>query len=211
MHDIEAACQRFAAHHREIGALHLRDLFAQDPQRGERMHLEAAGIYLDYAKNRLTDRTIALLLDLAQSSGLAERRDAMFRGEPVNASEKRAALHTALRAPVGTRVVIDGLDVVSQVHAMLDRMADFAHRVRTGQWRGYTGKPIRNVVNIGIGGSDLGPAMGTKRCAIFATAGCTWPSSRNSTRQTCSRPRAAPAPTKRCSSSAPRAFAPSTP
>ncbi|MGC8807726.1 MAG: glucose-6-phosphate isomerase [Thiomonas sp.] len=156
---IEAAWQQLAAHHQEIGALHLRDLFAQDPQRGERMHLEAAGIYLDFAKNRLTDRTIALLLDLAQACGVPARRDAMFRGEPVNATEKRAALHTALRAPAGTRVVVDGVDVVAQVHVMLDRMADFAHRVRTGQWRGYTGKPIRNVVNIGIGGSDLGPAM----------------------------------------------------
>ena len=153
------AWDSLAAHHRQIASLHLRELFEQDPQRGERMHVEAAGLYFDYSKNRLTDATLALLCELARQCGLPERRDAMFRGDPVNATEKRAALHTALRAPKGVKVVADGVDVVPEVHALLDRMADFARQVRNGQWRGYTGKPIRNVINIGIGGSDLGPAM----------------------------------------------------
>ena len=139
--------------------MHLRKLFADDPKRGERLTLEAAGIYLDYSKNRVTDETLSLLVQLAEESGLRERIDAMFGGEHINVSENRAVLHTALRAPKGASVVVDGENVVPQVHAVLDRMSDFANRVRSGDWKGHTGKRIRNVVNIGIGGSDLGPVM----------------------------------------------------
>jgi glucose-6-phosphate isomerase len=146
-------------HHHEIGERHLRELFAEDPGRGERLAAEAAGVYLDYSKNRVTDETLALLIQLAQESQVEERRDAMFRGEPINVSEHRAVLHVALRMPRGTSLIVDGVDVVAQVHEVLDRMADFADRIRSGEWKGYTGKPIRSVVNIGIGGSDLGPVM----------------------------------------------------
>jgi glucose-6-phosphate isomerase len=146
-------------HHAEIGGRHLRDLFAEDPGRGERLCAEATGLYLDYSKNRVTDQTIALLVELARESGLEQRRDAMFRGEPINVSEHRSVLHVALRMPKGSSLVVDGVDVVGQVNQVLDRMAGFARRVRSGQWQGYTGKPIRNVVNVGIGGSDLGPVM----------------------------------------------------
>ena len=148
-----------AAHYESVRGLHLRELFAKDPRRGERLVAEAAGLYLDYSKNRVTDETLRLLLDLARSSGVAARRDAMFAGEKINVTEQRAVLHVALRAPRGARIVVDGEDVVPRVHAVLDRMADFAGRVRSGAWTGFTGRPIRNVVNIGIGGSDLGPAM----------------------------------------------------
>jgi glucose-6-phosphate isomerase len=147
------------AHYQQIAPLHLRKLFAEDPQRGERFTLEAAGIYLDYSKNRITNETLSLLVQLAQESGLRERIDAMFAGERINVSENRAVLHTALRAPRGTAVRVDGENVVPQVHAVLDKMSDFADRVRSGVWQGHTGKRIRNVVNIGIGGSDLGPVM----------------------------------------------------
>ena len=146
-------------HHAEIGGRHLRDLFAEDPNRGTQLCAEAAGLYLDYSKNRITDETLKLLFELAEQSGLAERRDAMFRGDHINVSEDRAVLHVALRMPRGRSLVVDGVDVVAQVHEVLDRMADFAHRVRSGQWKGHTGKPIRNVINVGIGGSDLGPVM----------------------------------------------------
>jgi glucose-6-phosphate isomerase len=146
-------------HHHEIGERHLRELFAEDPGRGERLAAEAAGLYLDYSKNRVTDGTLALLIQLAQESQVEERRDAMFRGEIINVSEHRAALHVALRMPRGTSLIVDGVDVVAQVHEVLDRMAEFANRIRSGEWKGYTGKPIRNVVNVGIGGSDLGPVM----------------------------------------------------
>ena len=139
--------------------LHLRDLFAQDPTRGERLKLEAAGIYFDYSKNRITDETVALLLQLAAESGLRSRIDAMFRGEKINVTEKRAVLHVALRAPIGDEILADGVDVVPLVHAVLDKMAVFSNGVRSGEWKGYTGKTIRNVINIGIGGSDLGPVM----------------------------------------------------
>src|SRR6266849_10390638 len=139
--------------------LHLLALFTGDPQRGERFAVEAAGIYLDYSKNRVTDETMRLLLDLAQSSGLRERIDAMFRGEKINVTEQRAVLHVALRAPRGETIIVDGENVVPQVHGVLDKMADFSERVRGGAWTGYTGKRIRHVVNIGIGGSDLGPFM----------------------------------------------------
>ena len=146
-------------HHKRIAPLHLRKLFADDPKRGERLTLEAAGIYLDYSKNRVTDETLSLLVQLANESGLREHIDAMFSGQHINVSENRAVLHTALRAPKGTTIRVNGDNVVPEVHAVLDKMSDFAHRVRSGEWKGHTGKRIRNVVNIGIGGSDLGPVM----------------------------------------------------
>src|SRR3954452_16229926 len=147
------------AHHAEIAGRHLRDLFAEDPARGERLTAEACGIYLDYSKNRVTDETLRLLRQLAEESGLRERIDAMFGGEKINVTEDRAVLHVALRARKGTSIRVDGEDVVPQVHAVLDRMAVFADRVRSGAWTGHTGKRIRNVINVGIGGSDLGPVM----------------------------------------------------
>ncbi len=153
------AWQALKRHHAEIAGRHLRELFAADPGRGERLTAEAAGIYLDYSKNRVTDETMRLLVELASESGVAERRDAMFRGEHINVSEDRAVLHVALRMPRSASLIVDGEDVVAQVHEVLDRMADFASRVRSGAWTGYTGKRIRNVVNVGIGGSDLGPVM----------------------------------------------------
>jgi glucose-6-phosphate isomerase len=146
-------------HHSEVAGVHLRDLFAADPERGRRLTLEAAGLYVDYSKNRVTDETLALLVQLAAESGLRQRIDAMFRGEHINVTEDRAVLHTALRAPRGTSVLVDGQDVVPGVHAVLDRMAAFADGVRDGRWLGHSGQRIRNVVNIGIGGSDLGPVM----------------------------------------------------
>ncbi len=154
-----AAWRALEAHHAAISGRHLRELFAEDPGRGERLVAEAAGLYLDYSKNRVTDETMALLVQLAEESGVAERRDAMYRGEHVNVSEDRAVLHVALRMPRGTSLVVDGVDVVAEVHGVLDKMAAFAERVRSGSWLGHTGRPIRNVVNIGIGGSDLGPVM----------------------------------------------------
>jgi len=147
------------AHYQKMRHLHLRQLFAHDSRRGERFAAEAAGIYLDYSKNHVTDETLRLLLQVAEDCGLRERIDAMFRGEKINATEQRAVLHVALRAPKDERIVVDGVDVVPAVHAVLDRMATFAQQVRDGQWRGYTGKRIRHVVSIGIGGSDLGPVM----------------------------------------------------
>jgi len=146
-------------HYAMMQSLHLRCLFADDPVRGERMTAEAAGVYLDYSKNRINDETLRLLVDLAEQSGLRARIDAMFRGEKINVTENRAVLHVALRAPKGASIVVDGKNVVPEVHAVLDKMADFANRVRSGRWKGHTGKPVRNVVNIGIGGSDLGPVM----------------------------------------------------
>src|ERR687892_1800601 len=154
-----AAWSALERHHRAIEGRHLRDLFAEDPARGERFVVEGAGVFLDYSKNRITDETLSLLFDLAEESRLRERTEAMFRGEKINVTEDRAALHTALRAPEETRIEVDGQDVVSEVHAVLDRMSAFADRVRGGEWTGHTGRPIRNVVNIGIGGSDLGPVM----------------------------------------------------
>jgi len=154
-----AAWSALRSHYSALRHRHLRELFAEDPGRGERLTLEAAGVYLDYSKNRVTERTLELLLQLAEESGLRERIDAMFSGEPINVSERRAALHVALRAPRGASIVVDGLNVVPEVHAVLDKMSDFCTRVRSGQWRGYTGRSIRNIINIGIGGSDLGPVM----------------------------------------------------
>jgi glucose-6-phosphate isomerase len=153
------AWNALAAHHQSVRELHLRKLFADDPKRGERMTAEAVGLYLDYSKNRITDETLKLLLQLADESGLRGRIDAMFRGEKINLTENRAVLHVALRAPRGASIVVDGENVVPQVHAVLDKMADFSNRVRSGAWKGHTGKRIRNVINIGIGGSDLGPVM----------------------------------------------------
>jgi glucose-6-phosphate isomerase len=147
------------AHHQKIRDLHLRKLFADDPTRGERLTVEAVGLYLDYSKNRVTDETLKLLMQLAGESGLRGRIDAMFRGDKINITENRAVLHVALRAPREASIVVDGENVVPQVHAVLDKMADFSNRVRSGTWKGYTGKPIRNVINVGIGGSDLGPVM----------------------------------------------------
>src|SRR5213593_2578206 len=153
------AWQALTAHHEQVKHLHLRRLFADDPARGERMTATAAGIVLDYSKNRVTDETLRLLVRLAEASGLRERIDAMFRGEKINVTERRAVLHVALRAPRGTSIIVDGENIVDQVHAVLDAMSGFANRVRSGAWTGHTGKRLRNVVNIGIGGSDLGPGM----------------------------------------------------
>ncbi len=158
-------------HHAKTRAVHLRELFASDPARGERMTAEAAGLFLDYSKNRVTDETIKLLLDLANESGLRERIDAMFRGDKINITEDRAVLHTALRAPKSSVIMVDGEDVVPQVHAVLDKMAAFADRVRTGAWVGHTGKTIRAVVNIGIGGSDLGPVMAYEALKHYSDRG----------------------------------------
>jgi len=153
------AWQALEAHYQEVHALHLRTLFAEDPKRGERLTAAAVGLYLDYSKNRVTDETLALLLRLAEESGLRARIDAMFRGDEINVSEKRAVLHVALRAPRDASIVVAGENVVPQIHRVLDAMNEFADRVRSGTWKGHTGKRIRNVVNIGIGGSDLGPVM----------------------------------------------------
>ena len=146
-------------HYEEIRGLRLRDLFANDPTRGERLAAEGAGLYLDYSKNRITDETLSLLLQLAEESGLRERTEAMFRGDRINVSENRSVLHVALRMPRGESLLVEGVDVVEEVNAVLDRMAAFAERIRSGEWKGHTGTPIRNIVNIGIGGSDLGPVM----------------------------------------------------
>jgi glucose-6-phosphate isomerase len=162
------AWQALRAHYDKIKALHLREMFAKDPGRGERFTVEGAGLYLDYSKNRITEETLRLLLRLAEARGVAERRDAMFRGEKINITEGRAAFHLALRAPKGSVMRIDGHDVVPDVHAVLDHMGEFAERLRDGTWRGHTGKPIRNVVNIGIGGSYLGPEMAYRALRSFS-------------------------------------------
>ena len=154
-----AAWQALADHYETMRGLQLRNLFADDPARGERMTAEAAGVYLDYSKNRVNAQTLKLLIELAQQAGLRARIDAMFRGEKINVTENRAVLHVALRAPKGASIIVDGKNVVPDVHAVLAKMADFANRVRSGQWKGHSGKRIRNIVNIGIGGSDLGPVM----------------------------------------------------
>ena len=162
------------AHHRKIRELHLRKLFADDPKRGERFAIEAAGLYLDYSKNRITDETLKFLLQLAEECGLRARIDAMFRGEKINITENRAVLHIALRAPKGASIVVDGKNVVPQVHMALDKMADFSNRVRSGAWKGHTGKRIRNVINIGIGGSDLGPVMAYEALKHYSNRGMTF-------------------------------------
>jgi glucose-6-phosphate isomerase len=156
------------AHFKKVAGLHLRDLFAADAKRGSRLTLDAVGIYLDYSKNRITDETLKLLVQLAEESGLRSRIDAMFRGDKINITENRAVLHVALRAPKGTSILVDGEDVVPEVHAVLDRMSAFADRVRSGAWKGHTGKRIRNVINVGIGGSDLGPVMAYEALKHFS-------------------------------------------
>jgi len=168
------AWQALERHYAEISGAHLRDLFAADPGRGERLTAQATGIYLDYSKNRVTDETMALLVELAEESGVPARRDAMFRGEHINVSEDRAVLHTALRLPATATLVVDGQDVVADVHAVLGRMRDFASRVRSGEFKGFTGKPIRNVINIGIGGSDLGPVMAYEALKHYCTRDITF-------------------------------------
>jgi glucose-6-phosphate isomerase len=161
-------------HYQEIAGVHLRELFASDPGRGERLTAEGAGLYLDYSKNRVTDDTLALLPALAEQSGLPERIEAMFAGERINVSEDRSVLHVALRMPEGASLVVDGVDVVKQVHEVLERMGAFAERVRSGEWLGHTGKPIRNVINIGIGGSDLGPVMAYEALRHYSSRGLTF-------------------------------------
>ena len=161
-------------HYGAMRGRHLRDLFADDPARGERMTAEAAGVFLDYSKNRIDDETLRLLVELAEQCGLRERIDAMFRGEKINVTENRAVLHVALRAPKGTSIVVDGKNVVPEVHGVLDKMAEFANRIRSGQWKGHTGKRIRNVVNIGIGGSDLGPVMAYEALKYYSDRAMTF-------------------------------------
>jgi len=176
---IEPLTQRKAwkalqAHHTKIKELHLRQLFGEDPKRGERMTAEAAGLFLDYSKNRITDETLKLLIQLAEESGLRDRIEAMFRGDKINITENRAVLHVALRAPKGASIVVDGTNVVPEVHAVLDKMADFSNRVRSGTWLGHTGKRIRNIINIGIGGSDLGPVMAYEALKHFSERALTF-------------------------------------
>ena len=155
----QSGWKALASHYETVSKLHLRKLFADDPKRGTRLTAEAVGLFLDYSKNRITDQTLKLLIQLAEESGLREKIEAMFRGEKINVTEKRAVLHTALRAPRNASIVVDDENVMPQVHAVLDRMADFANRIRSGEWKGHSGKRIRNVINVGIGGSDLGPVM----------------------------------------------------
>ena len=161
-------------HYRKVRDFHLRTLFAEDAKRGERFALDAIGIYFDYSKNRITDETLRLLFDLANSAGLRERINAMFSGEKINITEKRAVLHVALRAPKDQVILVDGSNVVPEVHAVLDKMSNFSNRVRSGEWKGYTGKRIRNVINIGIGGSDLGPAMAYDALCHYSERGMTF-------------------------------------
>ncbi len=168
------AWQALDRHYAEIRDRHLRELFQADPGRGERLTAEAEGIYLDYSKNRVTDETMRLLVELAEESAVPERRDAMFRGEHINVSEDRAVLHVALRMPATASLVVDGVDVVREVHEVLGRMSAFADRVRSGEWTGYTGKPIRNVVNVGIGGSDLGPVMAYEALRYYSDRSLTF-------------------------------------
>ncbi|MBO0885843.1 MAG: glucose-6-phosphate isomerase [Acidimicrobiales bacterium] len=162
------AYRALVQHHKQVAGTHLRQLFADEPGRGERLAVEAAGLYLDYSKNRITDDTIRLLVELARESELEQRRDMMFEGKRINVSEDRSVLHVALRMPKGTSLLLDGVDVVSEVHQVLDHMASFAEQVRSGAWTGHTGKPIRNIVNIGIGGSDLGPVMAYEALRQFS-------------------------------------------
>ncbi len=168
------AWKDLGSHYKEIRDLHLRQLFAEDPKRGTRLAVEALGIYLDYSKNRITGETLKLLIKLAEESRLRERIDAMFRGEKINVTEKRAVLHTALRAPRDASIVVDNENVVPQVHAVLDRMANFANRIRSGEWKGHTGKRIRNVINVGIGGSDLGPVMAYEALKYYSDRAMTF-------------------------------------
>jgi len=168
------AWQALQAHYDKSKESHVRQLFAEDPKRGERLTAEAAGLFLDYSKNRITDETVKLLIQLAEESGLRGRIEAMFRGDKINITENRAVLHVALRAPKGTSIIVDGENVVPGVHAVLDKMSDFSNRVRSGEWKGHTGKRIRNVVNIGIGGSDLGPVMAYEALKFYSERAMTF-------------------------------------
>ena len=168
------AWKALQGHYEKVKDLHLKELFASDPKRGERLTAEAAGVYLDYSKHRVTDETVTLLLQLAEESGLRQRIDAMFRGEKINITEHRAVLHVALRAPRGASIVVDGENVVPQVHAVLDKMTEFANRVRSGAWKGHTGQRIRNVINVGIGGSDLGPVMAYEALRYYSERSMTF-------------------------------------
>src|ERR1700761_2071799 len=169
-----AAWKALETHSQEIRKTDLKTLFAGDPGRADRFSLEAVGLFLDYSKNRITAETQKLLLQLAQESGLTERRDAMFRGEKINITENRAVLHVALRAPKGEKILVDGEDVVPGVHQVLDKMSAFADRVRSGEWKGHTGKRIRNIINIGIGGSDLGPVMAYEALKFYSDRSLTF-------------------------------------
>lgn len=168
------AWKALKSHKKEIGKIHLRKLFKKDPGRGKRMNIEALGLFLDYSKNRVNDQTIQLLIDVAEECGLRESINAMFNGEKINITENRAVLHTALRAPKGTKVLVDGKDVVPGVHEVLDRMENFSNRVRSGEWKGHTGKRIRNIINIGIGGSDLGPVMAYEALRFYSERSITF-------------------------------------
>ncbi len=161
-------------HHKKVRESHLRDLFSADPKRGERMTAEAVGLFLDYSKSRITDETLKLLFQLAEESGLRARTEAMFRGEKINITENRAVLHVALRAPRGASIVVDGENVVPKVHAVLDKMASFCNRIRSGEWKGHTGKGIRNIINVGIGGSDLGPVMAYEALKYYSDRAMTF-------------------------------------
>jgi len=172
--DERQAWKDLAAHYQKIRDVHLRKLFADDSKRGERMTAEAVGLFLDYSKNRITDETLRFLLRLADESGLRAHIDAMFRGEKINITENRAVLHVALRSPRGASIVVDGENVVPQVHAVLDKMANFSNHVRSGTWKGHTGKRIRNVINIGIGGSDLGPVMAYEALKYYSERAMTF-------------------------------------
>ena len=191
-------------HHAEIGDTHLRELFADDPERGSRMTAAGAGLRLDYSKHRATAETLRLLIELARERGLEARREAMFTGAPINTTEGRSVLHVALRAPAGESIVVDGSDVVPAVHEVLDRMAAFADRVRSGDWKGHTGKPIRNVINVGIGGSDLGPVMAYEALRSYSQRDLSSGSSPTSTAPTSPRPPVTSTQPRRCSSSPPR-------
>src|SRR5271156_4293358 len=163
-----AAWKALETHYEQVRNVPLRSLFADDPGRAARFSIEAAGLFLDYSKNRITQDTRKLLLQLAEESGLRERIDAMFRGDKINVTENRAVLHVALRAPRGEKIVVDGQDVVPEVHKVLDAMSAFPTRIRDGSWKGHSGKPIRNIINIGIGGSDLGPVMAYEALRHYA-------------------------------------------
>ncbi|MEO7300484.1 MAG: glucose-6-phosphate isomerase, partial [Verrucomicrobiota bacterium] len=168
------AWKALTAHHKQIRHLHLRKLFAEDTKRGQRFTAEAAGLFLDYSKNRVTDNTLKLLVKLAKESGLRGKIDAMFGGEKINVTENRAVLHVALRGPKGATILVDGKNVAPEVHAVLDKMAAFSNRVRSGEWKGHTGKRIKNVINVGIGGSDLGPVMAYEALKHYSERGLTF-------------------------------------
>ena len=187
-----------------MGEVHLRDLFARDRTRGERLTAGGAGLFLDYSKNRITAETLALLVALAEESGLKEHTEAMFRGDRINVSENRSVLHVALRMPKDESLIVDGVDVVKEVHDVLDRMAQFTERVRSGSWKGHSGKPIRNIINIGIGGSDLGPVMAYEALRHYSRRDLTFRFVSNVDSTDFAEATRDMQPTRRCSSSPPR-------